>query len=236
MDKTMKDETPNAFDKMLMLFVSKDRLRPTITLPMKYGEYIYATNNYIIVRIKSDMTNVEYCHLTDQAHEKLPIDKHFKNITPNSNFRISIYSLENALRNITKVDEEIEGDEYEECDECDGRGEVEWEYKEYTKYFDCPVCDGTGLSEEKKRVKTGNKVYNPESVIKIGNAAFRAYLIGIIVEAMKLTGENHLLYDFQSINSKNRFILNNSGIEIILMPIIDKIPDYTIKLTGKNQI
>lgn len=235
MDKTMKDETPNAFDKMLMLFVSKNFLRPELQLPMKYGEYIYATNNYTIARIKSDMTNVRYTPLTEQEHKKLPVENSFKNITPNCNFRISIVMLEDAIACIPQRDEEVEVEHDKKCDECNGTGEVEWQYETYTKYFNCPVCYGTGFSEEKRRVKTGKKIPEPETGIRFGNVVLSTYSICNIAEAMKQIGATHIRYDFQS-TSINHFIIDDYGIEIALLPILYFKKYCTINLTGKNQM
>lgn len=80
-----------------------------------------------------------------------------------------------------KVDEEIVIQDAVECKECDGSGEVYWEYTDNSGHThehldECPVCDGTGEIEHEKTKKTGKKILKSEAVINVGNA----YIFAII--------------------------------------------------------
>lgn len=55
------------------------------------------------------------------------------------------------------------------CKTCEGTGEVEWEFKHYSKDDDCPACDGHGNFKR----KTGRQIPNPNRRVKIGSQHFK---------------------------------------------------------------
>lgn len=82
---------------------------------------------------------------------------------------IPLSVLKNIIAEFPREDEYT--DDTKECEECNGSGSVEWEYKNYTKDDDCPVCDGAGELETTPK-KTGNKVFAAGNRISIGNSYF----------------------------------------------------------------
>jgi hypothetical protein len=103
-----------------------------------------------------------------------------------------------------------------DCPECNGEGEVEYEYisnTDHTCYYvtsNCPICKGKGFVEEQK-------VQTSYGIINIGKAFFNSMYIDIIVKACKLLSIQNIALIHNEANKENIFKINDN-IKIILMP------------------
>lgn len=114
--------------------------------PRPDGDYYYASDSRILVRIKKDLCEGEY-----QPHEKQP---KFERVIPPKDISLEL-PVYNILVQIMSHDQEITliGEEAV-CDECNGSRTVTWTYEDYDgnehkREFDCPICDGYGYVENK---------------------------------------------------------------------------------------
>jgi hypothetical protein len=96
--------------------------------------HLVATNGIQLIRIPIDK-GWDVSGITDVS-DKIK-DSFF---TQNCELSISVSAIKEAVSQAPKKDVRIT----RQCDECDGSGEVEWEYKHYELTHDCPKCDGNG--------------------------------------------------------------------------------------------
>lgn len=114
-----------------------------------------------------------------------------------------------------------------ECDECEGRGEVQWEYEDsdgetHVALHDCPICDGRGyiLSEELPR---------SARYVAINDKIFVCGYLMDIAEAMNSLQktEAHILHRG---SDKAMLVRIEDGVDIILMPCMNGEPRATLTL------
>ncbi len=101
----------------------------------------------------------------------------------------------------------------EQCPECGGSGEVEWEYKNHVRDFCCPVCDGEGSIKKAGRQLDG---YN---CIDIGAASIFGNLVESLVavlDALEIAEIPYHTFD-------DRLCLANDDYHITVMGM--KVPD-----------
>lgn len=194
----------NTVKEVMYNFVGDDEIRPSFHNPFEYKSYVCATDAYAII-------------LTDKSN----IDFEFVNNNKAPNLQ-SIIPIENANEIIkieSKVFEELFTDTamgyfYDECSECDGNGEVEWDYRSYSKYFDCPVCDGDGSIEVKK--PTDKKCFVP-ALVKIKESYFKIELFYRLFQVSEFTNEDIVLTHVPECLGKGH-MFKVGGFNIILMP------------------
>ena len=141
--------------ELLNLFVDKDDIRPNFQEPFlnaNYGE-VWATDGYSLLFVNQECLNGEYP--TRELTMPELMDKNCTTVITQDALRV-------ALSECPQVDEEIETGKYKKCKECDGSGEVEWEYFDnkgscHQRDFDCPCCDGSGYSDEPITKKQARK-------------------------------------------------------------------------------
>ena len=168
--------------ELLSMFCDKNEFRQLLRAPFlntRYNE-VWATNGHAIIRIKPERLNGEYPkdELT-LPNQECPCRK-----------KVTIDAIEEALKKCPQVDEEVVVQEAIECDECNGEGEVYWEYKAdngrtYSCLHDCPICDGTGQKRPEMVRKTGRHVVDDEAIIKVGNAYIFVKYIRTLKSAME---------------------------------------------------
>lgn len=135
----------NNYDNVLQAFQYGGG-RPGIDYPRPNGEYYYATDTHILVRIKKELCSGEY-----EPHDRQP---QFEKVIPPKETEIEL-PVKSILEQIMAHEQTVTLHGKEAiCDECHGRKEVTWTYEDYDgneheKEFDCPICDGYGYLSEK---------------------------------------------------------------------------------------
>lgn len=162
------------------LFVDENSYRPELNYPYRRDGYVYATDRHKLIRVKEDIVSGDY-EVTDKMKLNIPTD--------NCDYIISDKNIEKALSEIPKV-KEVEEKEVE-CSECDGTGEVDWEYrdkngKDYEGCFECPVCDGTGYVYSE--VATGKMIPDPTTTVKVGKNSIYYIHLKALLDAMRVIG------------------------------------------------
>jgi len=112
----------NVLDKF-----TREHSRFDISTPFFQGMHTYATDTIIAIRVKEllgarEMQEPNMARMFSEEETCLQIE-----ITPQLIVDITEYGFIK-----------------EECVECEGEGEVEWEYKTWSKYLECPECEGLG--------------------------------------------------------------------------------------------
>ncbi|MBD5414860.1 MAG: hypothetical protein HDR46_01095 [Bacteroides sp.] len=218
----MNEKTAINIDELLQRFVSTDDLRPRFMKPWRERDKVFASENHILIRVNGNMTTANYPEYnSDNTNKLIP--------TGASDGILSAAILENAISYAPLVDEKERVIDDVECKECDGTGEVEWDYKCWSKMFECPCCYGTGHIETSRKKATDRKVIDPNAVIKIGPKYFWAGFLKQILDAMEYCGCKEATVTFGDRIRATRFNLTDE-IDIILMPTSSNAAYKTISL------
>ena len=120
------------------------------------------------------------------------------------------------------------------CPECDGEGEVTWEYdastddETYEKEFECPVCEGEGKIW--KEMPSGQFEPSRHNGVKIGKAIFQAWQMARVLRAMRLFEAETLVIVSEPKEWDGTMfqIKGVPGVKILQMPMVDPDPKSTI--------
>lgn len=208
-------------EKFLNRFVNTLEWPESIKKPFYRDGFVYATNRMILVRVP--YRDLERLYDTVDKPTNLP-----QFPEPTCDIELPISVLVETFKTIPKVEElRVEG-KAAECDECEGRGEVEWTYEdsdgeEHQRYFECPICNGRG------KVKT-KEFYREWRYTSINGIAFRNNELMIIAEAAHDLGLSTIrVLHLPESCSAARFQLE-PNIDIIIMAAVDVKIDRTISL------
>lgn len=215
--------------ELLNKFCDKDEFRQLLRTPFfntKYDE-VWSTDGHVLIRIKPERLVGVY----PEGELNLPA------LECPCKRKVTIEAINKALDECPKVDEEIVIQDAVECKECDGSGEVYWEYTDNSGHThehldECPVCDGTGEIEHEKTKKTGKKIVNKKAVINIGSAYIFANNIYKLKFAMDFLGITAADLISNPDMWSNEFVLDND-IHVTLMPILF---DHTCKCDAKLEL
>jgi len=133
--------------ELINKFYSTDEHRDEMRSTIYDGNgYAYATDASLLLRWKSN----------EEKNAKLNCAAIFKDVNNKKDSFVF-----NKVDFIARRDElPLVADE-NDCDACEGNGEVEWEFMHYEKWDDCPKCDGKG------EVKNSDKmVVNPNGKLQ----------------------------------------------------------------------
>jgi hypothetical protein len=158
-------------DDLIKFCGGKDQVR--LATPFSSGEYTYATNGYVLVRVPrlADIPEREDAPAIDKVNK---LFDHYK----------GEYSPIPDVGPIkTKPCPECEGTgKFQTCPECDGSGIVEFD-NDYNEYdFTCETCNGKGRFADGKELDcekclgTG-KIVETESVDAAGRKYDKKYLL-----------------------------------------------------------
>lgn len=201
-------------DNILNLYVAKDG-REMLQNPFIQDGYVYASNGHIMIRVKDDslLDNPMY------GEQSKPQSSHlFDGMEDAGTITISdILELKNKVELIDEL--ELDGENVK-CDECDGWGEVEWEYDRWTKDFDCPACDGTGYSDKEIYNPTGRKITDPEGGIFIVDRHFKVKLVNALLETMEFFNVDVAKIQRKQSQSSQMLFHLNDNVTVLLMPFL----------------
>lgn len=199
-------------------YLCKDDLHPTLKEPFVKDGYVCATDACSILRIRQDLLKGEY---SEKPHTP-PISKVLT--SPNFDKVLTLARIEKAIAQCPLEDEmELESPEIS-CSECNGTGEVIWEYTDrnhyiYAECYNCPICNGVGIFRAAKYRKTGRKVLKYEADIDVYGIIFRAGMLQRLCDTMKTLGINEARYVARHKSRHNVFNLAD-GIDVGLMDAI----------------
>ena len=202
--------------ELLNMFCNKSYSNPLRSYPffnLRYNE-VWSTDGYTLIRVNPEILIGEY------IKESLPMPK----LEYPCEKTVTIEALNKALEACPLVDEEVVIQDAVKCEECDGSGEVYWEYKDnhlhtHERIFDCPICDGTGEMEHEKTKKTGKKVIADDAVIMVGNAYIFANRLQLLKTAMDYLNIASVKMTHNSPKGVNEFVVNDD-IRIIIASML----------------
>jgi hypothetical protein len=122
----------------LMKFCHTDPERFNISVPWSAGEYSYATNGHVIIRVP---------RLVDvQENDSAPPT-------------VLLFPYADPLEWFALAEIELPEQKSSDCPECNGEKEVEHEDCPHCKGHPCEWCDGTGKVTPMQPVPVGNSHY-----------------------------------------------------------------------------
>jgi hypothetical protein len=174
--KMESNTTAVDYDKLLIIFLGKDDLRPAMQQANTVGDYTYATDTNAMIVIPNSLLNSAY-----PAYENVPdyqsvIDQ-FKPCAPITYKDTDLFK---ALGATPKDYDE------KECWKCEGEGSC------FHCEAECSTCNGSGMVED----RSAPMVYSERATIQIGDQHFTPYQLGklekVLIETMterfELTG------------------------------------------------
>ena len=202
--------------ELLNIFCNKSYSEPLRSYPFfntRYNE-VWSTDGYTLIRVNPEILVGEY------IKESLPMP----NLEYPCEKTITIKALSKALEACPLVDEEVVIQDDVKCEECDGSGEVYWEYTDnhlhtHERLMDCPICDGTGEMEHEKTKKTGKKIIADDAVIMVGNAYIFAKYLQTLKQAMDFLNIASVKMTHNSPKGANEFVVNDD-IRIIIASML----------------
>lgn len=216
--------------ELLDMFCDKSHPKPLYSAPFfntKYNE-VWSTDGYILIRVNPEILFGEY------PKEDLPMPK----LKYPCEKTITIEALNKALEACPWVDEEVVIQDAVKCEECDGSGEVYWEYKDnhlhtHECLMDCPICDGTGEVEHKKTKKTGKKIIAEDTVVEVGIAHFFDNRLQLLKTAMEHLNVDTIKMIHNDPKGANEFIISKDIRIIIMSMLLDYSCTCSVKLELK---
>ena len=202
------------------MFVDKVAFNPCFREPFLNANYeseLWATDGHSLMVVNRECLSGEY-PTKEVALPKL------MNMNENCSTIITQDALRVALSECPQVDEEIEIGDYMDCKECDGSGEVEWEYTDskglcHQQRFYCPCCDGSGYADKPITKKTGKKILDINAAIQIDTMIGATLQINRLLKAMELLEVDEVHHVISYRTQANLFIVNDN-IKIFIMPFL----------------
>ena len=204
--------------ELFKMFCGNDEIRPAMLLPFEWNGKICATDAHKLIRCDKAFLEFE---LTN-PHKGLNTDAAIPKITCN---RIVANKLED-FEVFKTADELVKNGKDIECVECDGDGEVEWEYGRHTKTDECPVCDGSGYSSESRLVPNGKKTFEKDAYLTIDGVFFNVNIFIVVFEAQKIIGEDIISLNKVEKNKPALFKIGNY--ELLIMPVNNNEEDKSL--------
>lgn len=213
--KISKGILSGIYSNILNLYIGNDELRDWINKPFFIENLAIATNAHELVFFDKKLSEIELdvCGNINPQLILNNIPKH-----RNQEYKLNIFEIEECLKNAPKVDILKTVGKDVKCTECEGNGQVEWEYERWTKEFDCPKCDGEGYESESRQVPTGEKEIDGLNLVDVKESRFSIKMIDRLIKVKNLLNENEITLIFQETeNMANIFRIGN--VEILCMPM-----------------
>lgn len=219
----------NNYKEILGIFKADCEKPEWILKPFVIDDNVYSTDKYCMVWFdKSLVEDVTDYGVVDKSKviNIIPQDLHLDKV-------ITLDILKEAVSKCPQVDAFDWVGKDVECKECKGEGDVEWEYKGYTKEMSCPVCEGDGLSSRRRQRANGKKIADKDSKIKVFKSYFSGAIIQQLIQVTELVGENEVTVLSQA-EEKTATLFKIGNVSLIAMPFVNdfgKVENvyYTIK-------
>ncbi len=142
---------------------------------------VFATDGRIAIMMNLSMLSESYEEIKKPVIYKVfrdSVDGYF-----------TLEALKKVLASFEMEEEQVVIEIGEKCEECEGNGEVKWEYTDqdgemHSHYGDCPFCDGYGTSEDVFK-STGFMMPTDDSIVRIGESFFRGIVAQKLLWAME---------------------------------------------------
>ena len=193
----METKINNELD-LLEPFCDVNPNHPEMNTPFYHPKYkeVWATNGHILIRIPPERLVEEY-----NKFDRLTLPE----LGELCHKRLSLDALKRAL-------DKLPTKHFTTCPECDGYGNVEWEYHDkdgdrHEMEEECPVCKGDG------------EILH-DYVIKIGLSVFSSFYLEIVYKALRLMKADTVEVAYNSSNLALE--LRHNGVKINIMPLVPK--------------
>lgn len=157
--------TKETQDKLFSLYINKDEVRKEMRTPWydMRTDSIVASDGRQLIAIRKSVTIGDFPTLDINP---FPLAGKTLGL-------ISVSDLKDALLTLSTWDEIVDHEEEVDCEECEGKGIVEYIYtskddEEYVTVDECPICNGSGKTIRHKYVETGRKMPAKGATITIG--------------------------------------------------------------------
>lgn len=202
------------YDEILKMHVGNDELRPWMNKPFYVKDLAVATDAHTMIWLNKNL--IEGLEQCERANPSIVTDLIPKEI--NENFTIDVEKIKDAISKIELVDDfDIVGESIK-CSECDGEGEVEWEYERWNKDMACPKCDGEGYESSETKVKNGKKVIDTGFQIDIKQSRFSVEMILKLIKTQEILNVKEIVLCYQiRPNAPSVFIIGEA--KVLCMPM-----------------
>lgn len=167
----------NNEQELFELFCDPDSIRLFTQKPYyeTRRKKVFATDGRILIMMNPSMLSESY-----EEIEKPLIYTVFRDSMEGC---FTFESLKKVLASFEMEEEVGQTEKEEECKECKGSGDVEWEYTDkegetHYRYLECPICEGEGVNDVFEN--TGFMMPTGDSTVRIGKTFIRG------IEAQKL--------------------------------------------------
>lgn len=198
------------YDFILPFFCADDELRPQMKQISLEGDLVAASNGHIAIMLPRKACTKEYTaienypNITKLYEEKAIARTH--SVTIKTDDLIKMLTITKWIRSSKMV----------KCKECEGSGQVDWEYKGWGKEDDCPSCYGDG-HVGKDPIEFGILHTDGKFSISIADVSFSADYLHIIAISASMLRVDEIQLDF-STNGTAIFHLGEA--RILLMALL----------------
>lgn len=182
--------------------------------PFLIGDLAYATDGFLLARIKADK-------VIDSKEFRSEEDLDFSKVIPTEEtgtIRIPLEDIKEAFKLGPQVELYDTKVTKEECETCEGKKKVTWQYDDYLEDFDCPVCKGVGSITTTEQVKNGKTGIDRTAYVLIGKSYFFTNLILKLIDVIEKVGGDEIKLISQPELGGSLFHVKD--LDIVLMPCI----------------
>jgi hypothetical protein len=189
-------------------------MRPRLAKPYFDGVDICATDARLLLRVNPEAAGMV-----------LPIDGPKRLVfQANCNEKFSVEELKSVLTRVSYIEEEIEVSPAIKCEECDGNGFVQYEYVSRSGHHfyedcGCPYCQGSGDRVEAVRKKTGRKIPEWLTPVRIGNSCFDARRLLDVADTADALGVDTIAVVTKGKMNDPSVFRFNADCELVIMPM-----------------
>ena len=170
---------------------------------------VFATDGVILIMMNPSMLS--------ESYEEIKKPVIYKVFRGSMEEYFTFEALKKVLASFAMEEEQVVTEEGRECEECEGSGEVEWEYTDqdgeiHFRDSDCPVCHGDGMFEDVFK-STGFMIPTEDSIVRIGKLFFR----GLVAQKLLWVMEYFNVDKAAFAEGKNSISITlNNGVEIAI--------------------
>jgi hypothetical protein len=185
--------------------------------PFINGDYICATDTHIIVTVKKEEVECD-----DPLNES---DRDYVGIVEKgigNNLYNTTFNINDLLDTLKQV--EIDTKDEHLCPDCNGNGEVDFEYTSthgsvYTVRDECPVCHGTGFNENYQYIRKINGWFDKTAcAIEFDGILLNPKYIGDLICVMEECNVNTCTMVCGGYNKACLFNINDN-VRVFMMPV-----------------